>query len=163
MEIQNQLIEHLKGKTNGKLVMTPKQLAEEIPISPKQQSKLREEKKFPIPHQNIGRNVYYSIFHIADFLLTGSVQQTAEPEVKPKKEKPAPKKVSPPSSSVNLSHLFLLRAFAGNLFAQAEEITNLAENILKYQNSAEMVERFSDKFKPKGTLKDSDEESDGKI
>lgn len=162
MEIQNQLIEHLKGKTNGKLVMTPKQLAEEIPISPKQQSKLREEKKFPIPHQNIGRNVYYSIFHIADFLLTGSVQQIAEPELKPRKEKPTPKKVSPPSSSVNLSHLFLLRAFAGNLFAQAEEITNLAENILKYQNSAEMLERFSEKFQPKGVSRGADE-NEGKI
>jgi hypothetical protein len=162
MEIQNQLIEHLKGKTNGKLVMTPKQLAEEIPISPKQQSKLREENKFPIPHQNIGRSVYYSIFHIADFLLTGSVHQSVEPEVKPKKEKSTPKKISHPSSSVNLSHLFLLRAFAGNLFAKAEEITNLAENILKYQKSAEMVERFREKFKPKGTIKDS-EESEGKI
>ncbi|MBC3863300.1 hypothetical protein H8K32_14430 [Undibacterium jejuense] len=162
MEIQNQLIEHLKGKTNGKLVMTPKQLAEEIPISPKQQSKLREENKFPIPHQNIGRSVYYSIFHIADFLLTGSVHQSAEPEDKPKKEKSTPEKISHPSSSVNLSHLFLLRAFAGNLFAQAEEITNLAENILKYQKSAEMVEQFSEKFKPKGDTK-SLEENDGKI
>ena len=61
-------------KTGGPQLMTPKQLAKEIGKSAKEQSKLREKGKFPIPHRNIGRNVYYSIYAVADFLLSGEGQ-----------------------------------------------------------------------------------------
>jgi hypothetical protein len=39
------LIDYLKNKTGGALMMTPKELAVEIRVSAKQQSKLRQEKR----------------------------------------------------------------------------------------------------------------------
>lgn len=69
--MDQQLIDYLKERTKGKLLMSPEQLAEEIGIPSKQQSKLRKEGRFPIPFKNIGRLVYYSIYDVADFLLNG--------------------------------------------------------------------------------------------
>ena len=65
------LIDYLMNKTGGALVMTPDELALEIRVSAKQQSKLRKEFKFPIPYQNTGRKVYYSLYAVADYLLDG--------------------------------------------------------------------------------------------
>lgn len=64
------LVDYLKEKTGGKLLMNSEQLAEEIGVSPKQQSKLRKENSFPIPHKSFGRLVYYSIYDVARFLLS---------------------------------------------------------------------------------------------
>ena len=66
--IDQQLIDYLRLKTKGKLLMSPEQLSEEIGIPAKQQSKLRKEGRFPIPFKNIGRLVYYSIYDVANFL-----------------------------------------------------------------------------------------------
>ena len=63
--VDQQLIDYLKERTKGKLLMSPEQLAEEIGIPAKQQSKLRKEGRFPIPFKNIGRLVYYSIYDVA--------------------------------------------------------------------------------------------------
>ena len=70
---QAEIIDYLKIKSGGKLVMTPEQLEQEIGISTKQQSVLRTQKRFPIPHKKVGRSVLYSILHIADFLIVGEV------------------------------------------------------------------------------------------
>ena len=67
MEPKTHLVEYLRGKYG--LSLTPKQLSQEIPIPEKQQSVKRQDKTFPIPHKNVGRNVYYSIYAVADFLL----------------------------------------------------------------------------------------------
>lgn len=45
--VDQQLIDYLKERTKGKLLMSPEQLAEEIGIPSKQQSKLRKEGRFP--------------------------------------------------------------------------------------------------------------------
>ena len=55
--VNQQLIDYLKERTKDKLLMSPEQLAEEIGIPSKQQSKLRKEGRFPIPFENIGRLV----------------------------------------------------------------------------------------------------------
>ena len=67
--VEEQLLNYLKEKTKGKLLMSPEQLAEEIGIPTKQQSKLRKEGRFPIPFKNIGRLVYYSIYDVANFVV----------------------------------------------------------------------------------------------
>lgn len=83
MDEKQRLVEYLMSKTGGPQLMTPKQLEKEIGISAKQQSKLREEGRFPIPHRNVGRSVYYSVHAVADFLLSGEGQvlPTAPPVV----------------------------------------------------------------------------------
>ena len=48
------LIDYLRTKAGGSSVMTPSELALEIRVPEKQQSKLREKGKFPIAHQNAG-------------------------------------------------------------------------------------------------------------
>lgn len=148
--VDQQLIDYLRVKTKGKLLMSPEQLAEEIGIPTKQQSKLRKEGRFPIPFKNIGRLVYYSIYDVANFLLNGETAPSKEvPQEVPAaivKKKPA--KVKAPVQ--DLSHIFLLRAFAQSLEERATAMLNLAENLKDYANKREMIESFQTNFPLKG-------------
>lgn len=145
MELHHDIVQYLKTKTKGKLVMTPAQLADEIPVSVKQQSKLREDENFPIPHKKIGRNVYYSIFHIADFLLTGEVSKAEEKT----KQKPVVKREKPRVTTANLSHLFLLKSFATHMLEEAERMKNLADGLIAYEKSAELKNKLETELNKK--------------
>lgn len=149
--VDQQLIDYLKERTKGKLLMSPEQLAEEIGIPSKQQSKLRKEGRFPIPFKNIGRLVYYSIYDVAYFLLSGETAASKDipgPQVAtpPPKKKPA-KSTAPVQ---DLSHIFMLRAFVQSLEERATAMLSLAENLKTYANRKEMMESFAEKFPPKG-------------
>lgn len=145
MELHQQLVDYLKTKTENKLLMNPEQLEQETGITEKQQSKLRKENNFPIPWKNVGRNVFYSIFHVADFLLNGEVKQHEEIEennvVEVKKE-PKPKMVQPKSNSKNpvqdLSFLAKMKFLANHVQEQATELQNLADNLNMYHGSLEL-------------------------
>lgn len=153
---QEQLIDYLREKTKGKMLMTPEQLAQEIPISAKQQSKLRQDNEFPIPHKNIGRLVYYSIYDVANFLLNGEktpidekteqmLEQANPVETVKKKTKKTDNKVQ------DLSHIFMLRTFATALEQRATRMLQLAQNLLDYANKKELKDSFELKYAPKGT------------
>lgn len=146
-----QLIDYLKEKTKGKLLMTPEQLSEEIGIPSKQQSKLRKEGRFPIPFKNIGRLVYYSIYDVANFLLNGETTPSKEiPEKAPAPQITVKKKPTKSTAPVqDLSHIFMLRAFAQSLEDRAVAMISLAENLKNYANKKEMMESFQKKFPPK--------------
>ena len=156
---QEQLIDYLREKTKGKMLMTPEQLANEIGISAKQQSKLRQDNKFPIPHKNIGRLVYYSIYDVANFLLNGEtnpidekteqmLEQAKPVETVKKKTKKTDNKVQ------DLSHIFMLRTFATALEQRATRMLQLAQNLLDYANKKELKDSFELKYAPKGTKKE---------
>ena len=151
--VSQQLIDNLKEKTKGKLLMSPEQLSEVIPFTSKQQSKLRKENRFPIPFKNIGRLVYYSIYDVANFLLNGETTPTKEvpeealpPQITVKKK---PTKSTAPVQ--DLSHIFMLRAFAKSLEERATAMLNLAENLKDYANKKETKDRFEQKFPAKGS------------
>lgn len=149
--VNQQLIDYLKEKTKGKLLMSPEQLSEEIGIPTKQQSKLRKEGRFPIPFKSIGRLIYYSIYDVANFLLNGETTPIKEaPEEAPPPPQPIKKK--PPKATApvqDLSHIFMLRAFAKSLEERATTMLNLAENLKDYANKKEMMETFQKKFPAK--------------
>lgn len=150
--VDQQLIDYLKERTKGKLLMSPEQLAEEIGIPSKQQSKLRKEGRFPIPFKNIGRLVYYSIYDVANFLLNGETAPAIElPEEAPAAATPLPKKKPAKATAPvqDLSHIFILRAFAQSLEERATAMLSLAENLKTYANRKEMMESFAEKFPPK--------------
>lgn len=149
--VDQQLIDYLKERTKGKLLMSPEQLAEEIGIPAKQQSKLRKEGRFPIPFKNIGRLVYYSIYDVANFLLNGVTTPSKEVPVKePAPPQPSKKKVAKSAAPVqDLSHIFMLRSFAQSLEDRATTMLSLAENLTDYANKKEMMESFQKKFPPK--------------
>ena len=151
--LEQQLIDDLKIRTNGKLLMSPVQLAEVLDIPPKQQSKLRKDGKFPVPFKNIGRLVYYSIYDVANFLLNGETTPTKEvPEEAPASQITVKKKPAKPTAPVqDLSHIFMLRAFAKSLEERATAMLNLAENLKDYANKKEMKDRFEQKFPAKGS------------
>jgi hypothetical protein len=153
--VSQQLIDYLREKTKGKLLMSPEQLAEEIGIPSKQQSKLRKEGRFPIPFKNIGRLVYYSVYDVANFLLNGETAPAKEVPAEPPAATPLPQKKPPKAKTPvqDLSHIFLLRAFAQSLEERARAMLNLAENLKDYANKKEMMESFAEKFPPQG-LKD---------
>lgn len=154
--VDQQLIDYLREKTKGKLLMSPEQLSEEIGIPTKQQSKLRKEGRFPIPFKNIGRLVYYSIYDVANFLLNGEttpskeVLEEAPVSLQPIKKKP----VKSTASVQDLSHIFMLRAFAQSLEERATAMLSLAENLKDYANKKEMMDRFEQKFPAKGSKVD---------
>ncbi|MNT35659.1 hypothetical protein D3C72_1716930 [compost metagenome] len=157
--VDQQLIDYLREKTKGKLLMSPEQLSEEIGIPTKQQSKLRKEGRFPIPFKNIGRLIYYSIYDVANFLLNGvSTPSTPTKEPEPT---PLPKKkpTKAPAQVQDLSHIFMLRAFAQSLEERATAMLSLAENLKDYANKKEMMESSAEKFPRKG----NSAASDGKI
>jgi len=131
--------------------MTPEQLSEEIGIPTKQQSKLRKEGRFPIPFKNIGRLVYYSIFDVADFLLSGPTTPSTTSEKSAPVDPPRTKKkaTKPQAAVQDLSHIFLLRSFAQSLEDRAIAMLSLAENLKNYANKKEMMESFQKKFPPK--------------
>ena len=156
---QEQLIDYLREKTKGKMLMTPEQLAQEIPISAKQQSKLRQDNEFPIPHKTIGRLVYYSIYDVANFLLNGEktpidekteqmLEQANPVETVKKKTKKTDNKVQ------DLSHIFMLRTFATALEQRATRMLQLAHNLLDYANKKELKDSFDLKYGPKGSSTD---------
>ncbi|WP_314973244.1 hypothetical protein [Comamonas testosteroni] len=154
--IDQQLIDYLRQKTKGKLLMSPEQLADEIGIPPKQQSKLRKEGRFPIPFKNIGRLVYYSIYDVANFLLNGE----STPGKEAPKEDVTPiviqkKATKSKNNAQDLSHIFMLRAFARSLEDRATAMLSLAENLIVYANKKEMADDFRTKFPTKG-LKSTD-------
>lgn len=151
---QEQLLDYLKEKTKGKLLMSPEQLADEIGITTKQQSKLRKENKFPIPHKNIGRLVYYSIYHVAEFLLTGetsSNDETIQEQPKENSSIEIPRIKKKKTSNVqDLSHIFMLRAFANNLEQRATTMLQLSEFLHNYANKKELHDSFKLKYADKG-------------
>jgi hypothetical protein len=149
--VNQQLIDYLKEKTKGKLLMSPEQLSEEIGIPTKQQSKLRKEGRFPIPFKSIGRLIYYSIYDVANFLLNGETTPSKEvPEEAAAPQITVKKKPAKPTAPVqDLSHIFMLRAFAKSLEERATAMLNLAENLKDYANKKEMMENFQKKFPPK--------------
>ncbi|MBB1074920.1 hypothetical protein HUU62_10925 [Rhodoferax sp. 4810] len=149
--VNQQLIDYLKEKTKGTLLMSPEQLSEEIGIPTKQQSKLRKENRFPIPFKNIGRLVYYSIYDVANFLLNGETTPSKEgPQEALPPPQPIKKRSAKPTAPVqDLSHIFMLRAFAKSLEERAMTMLNLAENLKYFANKKEMMENFQKKFPPK--------------
>ena len=50
----------------------------------------------------------------------------------------------------DLSHIFLLRAFATNLEQRANSMLELSESLIDYANKKELKDKFENKFKPKG-------------
>ncbi|HGG0597206.1 TPA: hypothetical protein ACJFI9_000646 [Enterobacter roggenkampii] len=156
---QEQLIDYLREKTKGKMLMTPEQLANEIGVSAKQQSKLRQDNKFPIPHKNIGRLVYYSIYDVANFLLNGETnpidEKTEQMLEQAKPVETVKKRAKNTDSRVqDLSHIFMLRAFATALEQRATRMLQLAQNLLNYANKKELADSLELKYAPKGTKKE---------
>jgi hypothetical protein len=150
--VDQQLIDYLRDKTKDKLLMSPEQLAEEIGIPSKQQSKLRKEGRFPIPFKSIGRLIYYSIYDVANFLLNGETTPSKETPEEAPPPQPIKKKPAKPTAPVqDLSHIFMLRAFAKSLEERATAMLNLAENLKDYANKKEMKDRFEQKFPAKGS------------
>ena len=138
------LLDYLRSKTGGALTMTPKELAVEIRVSEKQQSKLRSEKRFPIPHRAVGRSVQYSINAIADFLLTGESedQLTVEPS-------PAPAPLPPPvqlrklrHGPQDLSQMLLLNSFVANLQEQMKNMDVLHSYFTTYIKTKTLNDRL---------------------
>ena len=145
---QAEIIDYLKIKTGGKLVMTPQQLEQEIGISTKQQSVLRTQERFPIPHKKMGRSVLYSIINIADFLIDGEVYTAPNKKYEPK---PAPK-ISRSKSSQDLSHLFILRTFTTNLETQANQLLELSKTLTAFAKSKNLYDSLRNKLTPNSMI-----------
>jgi len=102
--------------------MTPKELAVEIRVSEKQQSKLRQENRFPIPNRGFGRSVQYSIHAIADYLLTGEAKE--EPAVQ-EAPAPSPAKRQVRSGLQDLSRMLLTKSFIASLEPHKDDFQHL--------------------------------------
>ena len=131
------LLEYLKRKAGGSLTLTPKELALEIRVSEKQQSKLRSLNRFPIPHRDIGRSVVYSIHAVADFLLTGERKEMPPEAISEDVQAPTPSR-KPRTGVQDLSQILLLNNFATTLQEQVDSLTRLQDFISKRAQATEM-------------------------
>lgn len=128
MDAKKETLTYLRNKYQ-KEVITPKQLQNEFPMSIKHQSILRQEGRFPFKYIKVGKNVFYSIFAVADFLVDGEqvevqkIEKELPPEQEVKQVKIKTKKTD--ERIEDLSHLFNMRGFVANLVGQQENITNL--------------------------------------
>ena len=88
---------------------------------------------------------------MANFLLNGETTPTKEvPEEAPSSQISIKKKPTKSTAPVqDLSHIFMLRAFAKSLEERATAMLNLAANLNNYANKKEMMESFNKKFPPK--------------
>lgn len=125
--------------------LTPKQLSQEIPSSTKQQSKLRKENDFPIPHKNIGKNVYYSVYKVASFLIDDEVQEVKEQKEKPVNSVIKKQKKNAESNTEDLSYIFNLKGFVSHLEQQRDNIDNLITFFSKKIAYEEMNQDLSNK------------------
>lgn len=127
MDAKQETINYLRCKYQ-KEVITPKQLQNEFPMTIKQQSVLRQEGRFPFKYIKIGKNVFYNIYAVADFLIDGEQLEQIEVKEKPvekevRKEKARTRKTD--DRVQDLSYLFNMKGFVANLVSQQENITNL--------------------------------------
>jgi hypothetical protein len=148
-QVYEQVVDYLKNKTGGKLVMSSAQLADELPISVKQQSKLRQDNSFPIPSQTIGRKVYYSVFHIAEFLTTGATSDDTAPPPAPSAKATAGRRSQKNSTTQNLSHLFLLKALAVRIEEEAKYLKALSNALEMFADRSDFKERLSNDLEAK--------------
>ena len=104
-------------------MMSPKELAIELRVSEKQQSKLRQEGRFPIPHKEFGRTISYSINAIADFILTGTAhKEVVTQESKTQAPPHSVAKQKRRSGVQDLSQILLATNFVMTL---EEQLTNI--------------------------------------
>ena len=83
-------------------------------------------------------------------LLGPKVSEKEVPEEAPAPQITVKKKPTKSIAPVqDLSHIFMLRAFAKSLEERATAMLSLAENLNNYANKKEMMESFNKKFPPK--------------
>ena len=147
------LVDYLRSKIGGALVMTSEELAFEIRVPAKQQSKLRKEARFPIPYQQTGRKVYYSVYAVADYLLDGvtmDFDRTAPPAVVPIKvttDKKQSRNLR--SQPEDMSQLFMLRNLMVGLEEQKSNIDFLHDHFTRYIQSGTLAEKLELELKEK--------------
>jgi uncharacterized protein YciW len=116
-------------------------------MSIKQQSILRQEGRFPFKYIKIGKNVFYSIYTVADFLIDGEQVevQKIEKELPPQIEVKQTKHKTKMSDEriEDLSHLFNMRGFVANLVSQQDNITNLINYFTTRINYEELKAELS--------------------
>jgi len=148
-------------------MMTPKQLEKVIGTTAKQQSKLREEGSFPIPHINMGRNILYSVYAVADVLLTGKTEDKAKQEKETEQIVvsqavsllPSKKKITRQNAPQDLSQLILVKSFVSSLTSQRDNIDFLIDHFTKLAKFKGMHDNFQTQL----PLKPVGKKNDGKV
>jgi len=155
VEAKKDLLEYLETKYGNKFI-TPKQLSQEIPVSPKQQSLLRKKEQFPIKHKNIGKNVFYSIYSVASFLLDDEVQEVEKTKSKPVVAEVRKQTPKTEANIEDLSHIFNMKGFVAKLEQQRDTIENLIHffnsKIAHDELQLDLSSKGSDKNRPKGKV-----------
>jgi hypothetical protein len=146
VDAEASLVEYLKSKAGGKLMMSPKQLALELPVSEKQQSVLRKQQAFPIGSQEIGGKIFYSVYDVAAFIVRGKVTNAAghsESTVRQQADTPKPQKRGAKTQPIaDMSHLFNLRSFVAHVQHEAESLTHFADFMTQYERSYSLKQKL---------------------
>ena len=76
----DRVLSDLQRNFPGKILLSPTEIAPIIAASPKVQANMRSQGRFPIPVRKTGAKVGVSIYHLAEFIATGQVEQDAGAE-----------------------------------------------------------------------------------
>lgn len=118
---------HLRVMSGGSLVLTTEQLSRCLSMNPKVISRMRQERRFPIPHKTIGAKIVYPIVAVAKYLAGEEPEPKVEAQAA-KRQDIAPKTrraVSKKAAMPDLSRKMLLRGFVSALEQQKESMDRL--------------------------------------
>lgn len=147
-QLTQSIFDYLLKLSNGQLLLTPEQLEKVVGIKSKQQSSLRQEKKFPIAYQKIGKLVFYSISDVVDYLINGK-SQVVEEKKDAIKEVIVSKKSS--KAVTDVSSIFMMKSFASVLEEEGQQLIELSYNLVKYAESHSLYEKLNVKLSRKNT------------
>lgn len=131
MDDRADLLEFLKSITGGIPVLTTKQLATATSQNYQALTRKRNAGEFEIPHKKLNGNIVYSIYAVADYLLSDDEpKQSVEPSITIQKRPRTRKVASSHTSLPDLSKKVLMRGFCSYVESQL----SLTERIAKTMN-----------------------------
>jgi hypothetical protein len=152
MALLAETIKNLSSKVGGRDFMTPTELEKHvIPISVRQQTKMRYEKRFPIPSHKAGKAVFYHIEAIAEYVVRGKQETTTKITSSDLNTKGKGKIISVIKPNTNaddfdLSHAFFLKSILDDLKEELEGKTQFKNMLEKFIDSNDLHDELEEEL-----------------
>lgn len=140
---------HLTDKVGGRIFMTPTELEQYvIPISVRQQTRMRSEGRFPIAHHKAGKKVLYSIESIAKYVSEDKKEEKSKVVVSDLNKRVRVKinNKKKYDDDFDLSHVFSLKYILDELNEEVQRKIDLRDMLEKIIKINDLHEELSDEL-----------------
>jgi hypothetical protein len=152
MALLEEIRNNLASKVGDREFMTPTELEKYVmPISVRQQTKMRSEQRFPIPHHKVGKGVFYSIDAIVEYIVEDKKETKAKvvsTDINKKTQPKLPKKNSKgrTPNGFDLSHAFFLKNILDELDDELKKKQDLQHMLKKFVDSKVLYDSLVDEL-----------------